>query len=460
MFTGIEDMEASALRKRGWSISAIARHLDRDRKTVRRHLNGEHTAGERRRGSPDPFDELIAYLRARFADDPHIWASALYDEVRGLGFPLSYQSFTRGLRRHDLRPHCEECHGVKGRATIEIDHPGGEEIQWDWVELPEAPWGEDAHLMVGSLPCSGKFRAVFCDREDQAHLIEGIDAILRRLGGTARQWRFDRMATVVNPATGIVRASFLPVAKHYGVTVVACPPRRGNRKGSVEKSIDFATQRFWKTMTAETQALAQAQLDRFSERIGDRRPRSLARFQRLVGKEQADAYLVAVNRRRPTVADLAEHEGLGALPSACYPALIEVSHTVGRSRLVRFEGNSYSVPEAVGIGGAVLVRHRLGAETVEIVSVSGVLLVVHRRCTPGEGAIVRDPAHKVALEHEVLSEFTTAPPCQRKANRPPGVDAQREAAKLLASFADADVVVSLEIYQAVVDDQLRSEVAR
>ena len=72
--------------------------------------------------------------------------------------------------------------GVKGRATIEIEHPPGEEIQWDWVELPEAPWGGDAHLLVGSLPCSGKFRGVFAESEDQAHLIEAMDGVLRRLG--------------------------------------------------------------------------------------------------------------------------------------------------------------------------------------------------------------------------------------------------------------------------------------
>jgi hypothetical protein len=35
---------------------------------------------------------------------------------------------------------------VKGRVTIEIEHPPGEEIQWDWLELPDAPWGGDGHL--------------------------------------------------------------------------------------------------------------------------------------------------------------------------------------------------------------------------------------------------------------------------------------------------------------------------
>ena len=54
MFSGSEDVEADALFKRGWSISAIARHLDRDRKTVRAYLKGERVAGVRRSSMPDP----------------------------------------------------------------------------------------------------------------------------------------------------------------------------------------------------------------------------------------------------------------------------------------------------------------------------------------------------------------------------------------------------------------------
>ncbi len=58
-----EYVEVHALRKRGWSISAIARHLGRDRKTVRAHLSGEHVPGRRRPAEPDPFDTFEAYVR-------------------------------------------------------------------------------------------------------------------------------------------------------------------------------------------------------------------------------------------------------------------------------------------------------------------------------------------------------------------------------------------------------------
>ena len=450
MFTGSEDMEATALRERGWSISAIARHLGRDRKTVRAYLTGARTAGVRQTSAPDPFVEFIPYLRARFIDDKHLWASALFDEVVALGFPLSYQSFTRGLRTHELRPHCEACSGVKGRATIEIDHPPAAEIQWDWVELPEAPWGGDAHLLVGSLPCSGKFRGVFSTSEDQPRLIEAMDGVLRRLGGTAREWRVDRMATVVDPKTGIVQPSFVPVAKHYAVSVVACPPRRGNRKGSVEKSIDFSTQRFWRTMTATTMPDAQDAFDRFCVRIADKRPRPPARLAAIMGDEEAAAFLETHAKKRPSVADLAGLEPLRPLPAAPYPAQITSTATVDRSCLVAFEGNAYSVPPGL-MGHEVRVTHRLGTEGIEIRSASGLLLASHLRRAPGAGYIVRDPAHRAALEADILAAFTTDRPCKKKANRPPGTAARAEASKLLGAYEDKEVVVSLDTYQAIVE---------
>ena len=62
MFSTGEDVEAHALRKRGWSISAIARHLGRDRKTVRDYLEGRRQPGVRRRPGPDP----LAAVRAVF----------------------------------------------------------------------------------------------------------------------------------------------------------------------------------------------------------------------------------------------------------------------------------------------------------------------------------------------------------------------------------------------------------
>jgi len=102
------------------------------------------------------------------------------------------------------------------------------------------------------------------------------------------------------------------------------------------------------------------------------------------------------------------------------------------------------------IGAQVTVRHRLGTIGLEIVSPAGVLLASHHRETPGRGYAMRAPEHRAALERQVLGAFDTAPPCRRKANRPPTPAARAEAARLLGVGGD-DVVVDLAAYQTLVD---------
>ena len=426
MFSRSEDVEAHVLFERGWSISAIARHLERDRKTVRSYLNGDRQPGVRRSSAPDPLAPFVGYVTARFVDDPHLWASALFDEVVPLGYGCSYPSFARQLRVAGLRPHCEACAGVRGRETVEIDHPAGEEIQWDWAERRNAPWGGTCYGLLGTLAYSGRTREVLCESMDQPHLIEGIDAVLRRLGGTGRHWRTDRLATVIKPGTADVQASFAPVAKHYGAIVVPCPPRRGNRKGAVECGVKFMCGRWWRTMTATTPEEAQVSVDRFWATTGDARLRPPGRY--------ADPDDVGDGERLawPTVGELADAEVLMALPPAPYPATIEVTRTVDGRASVAFRGNRYSVNPGMG-GIEVMVRHRLGTATVEIVTAAGVVLVSHRLAPPGAGSMVRTPEHRAALEAVVLGQFSTARPCDRKANKPPGAAALAERAKLFGA---------------------------
>lgn len=150
-----EEVEAHALRRRGWSISAIARHWGIDRKTVRAYLSGDRVPGQRARSVPLVIEPFVEYCRVWLAEDPHLWASTLFDEIVPLGFAGSYPSLTAAIRTLGLRPHCEPCQTVKGRDVSLIEHPPGEETQWDWIELPDPPaaWnaGKLAHLLVGAL---------------------------------------------------------------------------------------------------------------------------------------------------------------------------------------------------------------------------------------------------------------------------------------------------------------------
>jgi transposase len=148
MLTEEDDVEIHALARRGWSVSAIARHTGRDRKTVRKYLAGATPVRGPGESCVEPFRD---YLVARFADDAHVDGTVLLREVAALGFDRSYVTFVRELRKLALRPRCEACSTDGHGVTTVIAHEPGEEIQWDWLELVQTPW---ASLLMSWSACS------------------------------------------------------------------------------------------------------------------------------------------------------------------------------------------------------------------------------------------------------------------------------------------------------------------
>jgi transposase len=437
MLTREEDVDAHALSRQGWTISAIARHLGRDRKTIRTYLTGERTAGQRAPAGPDPFGPFVDYVTARLAEDPHLWAVTLFDELQPLGFGLSYPTLTRQIRSRGLRPVCEPCRPAAGRPVAVIDHPPGEETQWDWLELPDPPaawgWGKTAHLLVGALAHSSRWRGQLTEAETFPQLVDGLDAVTRKLGGLTKVWRFDRMATVCSPNTGRITATFAGVAKHYGVQVALCPPRRGNRKGVVEKANHTAAQRFWRTLGDDvTVEQAQAALDDWCRLRGDTRLRPGGTGGKL------------------TIATVAQREPLRPV-GAPYPAELTVDRIVSAQALVAFRGNFYSVPPELA-GAPVTVVHRLGGAHVDILSSNGragpVVFARHQLAPAGAGALIRSDSHVTALNTMAMNAASSAVPHRRKVRVPPGQAARAAAAALSANPAAHAVVIDLSRYAA------------
>ena len=396
MLTEEDDVEIYALAARGWSVSAISRHTGRDRKTVRKYLGAPPRVAEAI--APSCLEPYRGYIAARFDDDPHLLGSVLHQELAAAGFERAYTTMIGELRRLELRPVCKVCQHRRGRAvTIEIEHPPGEEIQWDWLELPETPWRQKAFVLVGALSHSGRFRGVFCEQMTFGHLAGGAHQVLVALGGTPRVWRTDRMATIVNPDSDRVTVDAAHMAKHYGVELAVCPPRRAQRKGVVERAIGYLTGSWWTSARITGPADAQRSLEDWCARVADRRPRD------------GDAR---------TVAELAAGESLRSLPAGAYPAVISVTREASKSALVAYEGNKYSIDPAHA-GRTVTVIARVGEPTLRIISAAGELIGEHRLAITGGAQTIRTREHAQALEHAVLAAFTTSKTCSRKRNRPP-----------------------------------------
>lgn len=323
---------------------------------------------------------------------------------------------------------CLVCQQRRGWApTTEIDHPPGEEIQWDWLELPQTPWGEPAYVLVGALSHSGRWRGVFCEQMTFGHPAGALHQVLEALGGTPRGWRVDRMATAVIPGSGRLNPQFAQLAKHYGADVAICPAHRPQRKGVVEAAIRFIGSRFWRTVRARTVGEAQQALDHFAAGISDAR-----------------------RRHGSTVGELGAAEPLRALPALGFPAEIVVDRTCSRSALVAFEGNRYSVPPNHA-GRTVTVRARVGEPTLTVCSPAGTVVATHRRAPASAAQTIRTADHAQQLERAVLDAFTTETECRRKVNRPAGAQALAELARLRGHDPAAAPVISLEHYAALAE---------
>ena len=173
------------------------------------------------------------------------------------------------------------------------------------------------------------------------------------------------MATIVVPGTDRLTVDAANIAKHYGVEIAVCPPRRAQRKGVVEKAIQYLTGSWWRTAPVTTPAQAQTSVDCWSVEVADRRARP-------------DGM---------TVGQLGASEPLRGLPALAYPAQITATRKASRSALVPFDGNHYSVPPAHA-RRTVTVLARVTDPQLRIVSVAGEIVASHRRAPRSAGQTI------------------------------------------------------------------------
>ena len=130
------------------------------------------------------------------------------------------------------------------------------------------------------------------------------------------------MATVVYPGSDRLRPEAAAAAKHYGVTVAVCPANRPQRKGVVEKAIEYVTQSWWR---AAPVSIAGG---------GAGRPGPLVRR----GLRPPPA------RRGARSVSSAAREPLLALPQLAFPAEHQAERVVAERRAGRVRGQPLQRP--------------------------------------------------------------------------------------------------------------------
>lgn len=408
MLTREEYFDACALRSKGWSISAIASHLGRDRKTVRSYLTGERLVGIRN-ATQDDFSMFSQYCRQRLLDDPHMKAVALFDEVAELGYPGGYSTFTRALRKHQSRPPCKYCHRIPHEETEPASQSAGEEIRFNWMMFPGPPaqwgYGSCVYVLAASLPRSSRWRAVLTENKEFPQLVEAVDKVLRRMGGTSDHWRFDQVPTVCCPATGRATPEFSRVSDYYGATI-DCRPCQGGDEGLTHQTLRSVLRFWWRSVRDDTGVhAAQDGLDHLAARMDD------------IPRWSPDA-----------LSGSPPGAGLRALPATPFPARICAVRSVTSQNLVTFRGNSYEVPFDLS-GALVEVRWRLDEPYLSIVTARGAGIARHALAPPGAGRVVAYTGTDVVLERSRHAVPRDSAPCRTgpAAPRPLSPAAQAEA---------------------------------
>jgi transposase len=122
------------LHRQGLSVSAIARQVGVDRKTVRFYMAKglEPPTYKKRLPAPSLIDAFESYLRDRLAAYPDLTARRLLREIKERGFSGSYSVVRDRVR--DLRP--ARIAGYEVRFETPPGEQGVDDAAWDHSTFP------------------------------------------------------------------------------------------------------------------------------------------------------------------------------------------------------------------------------------------------------------------------------------------------------------------------------------
>jgi transposase len=394
------------LHRQGLTVSAIARELGVDRKTVRKCIARGleppvYGPRQRRRRRIDPF---VGYLRERVAAYPGLTGRRLLRELRERGYEGGYTAITDALR--DIRP------ARLPAFEVRFETPPGDQAQVDFAQFQLQFTDEPAitrivWLFSFVLGFSRLIWARFVFHQDMQTVLRCHMAAFDAIGGIPHEILYDRMKTaVIGEASGsiVYNRALIDFARHYGFQPKACRPYRAKTKGKVERPFRYIREDFFLARSFRNLDDLNAQLRHWLDTVAN--PRVHATTQRVINEAFAD-----------------EKAHLKLLPLAPFRSVLKLERRVSHEGMVSVGGNLYSVPDATR--RRVVEVHTLANE-VRIFE-DGVLIAAHPVL---EGRHQR----RVASAHRKVRQIA---------------DAQRDKPILILRTGDVVAARPLDFYQAV-----------
>ena len=235
------------LHRQGLSVSAIARQLELDRKTVRKYIARglEPPVYGPRAPRPTKIEPFLPFLRDRIRAYPELTGIRLLREVRALGYSGGYSAVKDALR--ELRP------APARRFEHRFETGPGQQAQVDFAQF-KVIFADDPEEIVTVwlftllLAHSRYLWGEFVWHQDLLTVLRAHVAAFAALGGSPREILYDRMKTAVlgEASDGIIyNARLQALARHYGFTPRACAAYRAKTKGKVERPYRYIRQDFF-----------------------------------------------------------------------------------------------------------------------------------------------------------------------------------------------------------------------
>jgi len=359
------------LHRQGLSVSAIARQLGLDRKTVRKYIKHGLAAPAYgpRQPRPRQLAPYEAYLRQRVAAHPGLSGRRLLRELRENGYAGGYTAVTDFLRQ--VRPPAAPA------FEIRFETPPGAQAQVDFAQFRVTFTDEPSALRIVwlfslVLGHSRLIWARFVMHQDLQTVLRCHIAAFQALGGVPREVLYDRMKTAVTGEDAerhvVYNRALIDLARHYGFQPKACRPYRAKTKGKVERPFRYIRQDFFLARSFRSLDDLNVQLGQWLDQV-------------------ANARLHATTRRVVREAFVAEQPALQPLPAMPFAAVLKLERRVSHEGMVSVGGNLYSVPDATR--KRVVEVHTL-ADEIRIFE-AGALIATHpvldgrnqRRLAPG-----------------------------------------------------------------------------
>ena len=396
------------LHRQGLSVSAIARQVGIDRKTVRTYIAKglEPPAYKKRAAPPSVIDSFEPYLRERLAAFPALTARRLLRELKERNFPGSYSVVRDRVR--EIRP--ARISGYE----VRFETPPGEQAQVDFarfeVEFTDEPGVKRiVWLFSMVLGYSRLIWARFVLHQDMQSVLRCHIAAFDAIGGAPRTILYDRMKTAVigEDADGLViyNRALVDIARHYGFQPRACRSYRAKTKGKVERPFRYIREDFFLGGAFRNLDDLNEQLRHWLDTVAN--PRVHATTNKVVNEAFAE-----------------ERSFLKADPTVPYRAVLRLERRASHEGMVSVGGNLYSVPDTTR--RRVFEVHVL-ADEVRIFE-DGALVATHAPLE-GRGEKRLDPSHR-----------KPGSPCRRRPSDEP---------RILTRAGDRVLRRSLDFYAAV-----------